>query len=382
MKETIFHLNIASIAHYHSCTGTVFLHSLLDDHPEIISIPGVPNLMNLFKKKYSSASEALEKFLNDNPCFFDTALFKPEMPNTAGLWCLGKNKSDHIVTDQKLFEDFFYSHIKNQNINPKTIIISIYYAYAKAHGVDLSRSKCILFHPHEKGNAILFHKFFPESKYIIPVRNPIRTYCSIISNVRRKSKFEGFNYIPSGQLIQNALDLRSFHNIGMKMYIFKFERFGDKSESLMKEVANYLDINFSHSLLKSTFGGYQYWGANPEKLSSIYDKKRHTNLISLKKLDLLILNSINKEFSKMMDYKIMNISPLEKLLVPLIIMFPLEDERKFFLQSLRKILKIQIFLNLIKFCIKYFPNRIKLLYIYFSNKFSAHYEFLKKNTST
>ena len=48
MKETIFHLNIASIAHYHSCTGTVFLHSLLDDHPEIISIPGVPNLMNLF----------------------------------------------------------------------------------------------------------------------------------------------------------------------------------------------------------------------------------------------------------------------------------------------------------------------------------------------
>ena len=169
------------------------------------------------------------------------------MPNTAGLWCLGENKSDHIITDKKLFEDFFYLHMKDETVSPKTVIISIYYAYAKVHGINLSKSKCILFHPHEKGNAIFFNKFFPESKYLIPVRNPIRAYCSIVNNVRRKSKLEGFNYTPSGQLIENALDLRSFYNLNMSMHIIKLERFGENPEVLMKEISSFLNINFTSS---------------------------------------------------------------------------------------------------------------------------------------
>ena len=36
-------LNVAMITHYQS-SGSLYLHSLLDSHPKIITIPGVPHL--------------------------------------------------------------------------------------------------------------------------------------------------------------------------------------------------------------------------------------------------------------------------------------------------------------------------------------------------
>ena len=41
---------IVNIGHIFSRSGTLYLHSLLDNHPEIITIPGVVNFNFLFRE--------------------------------------------------------------------------------------------------------------------------------------------------------------------------------------------------------------------------------------------------------------------------------------------------------------------------------------------
>ena len=58
-----FNLPIVAISHFISRSGTVYLHSLLDDHPEIASIPATIDIENLLEiKKGYSAENCFEIF--------------------------------------------------------------------------------------------------------------------------------------------------------------------------------------------------------------------------------------------------------------------------------------------------------------------------------
>ena len=46
-----FNLKILAISHYISRSGTLYLHSLLDDHPEIATIPGTIDIVELLKSQ-------------------------------------------------------------------------------------------------------------------------------------------------------------------------------------------------------------------------------------------------------------------------------------------------------------------------------------------
>ena len=58
--SNIFDLNVVAISHYISRSGTLYLHSLLDNHPEIITIPGTIDIVEILKSKNCNA----EKYLN------------------------------------------------------------------------------------------------------------------------------------------------------------------------------------------------------------------------------------------------------------------------------------------------------------------------------
>ena len=103
----IENLKIVNIGHYVNRTGTLFLHSLLDNHPQILSIPGVINLNNILQNKVTSANQALEYFERENPKFFDTSKFTLTDKNNSQLFCLGEEKNDKILTDKEFFRSSF-----------------------------------------------------------------------------------------------------------------------------------------------------------------------------------------------------------------------------------------------------------------------------------
>ena len=55
-----FNLKIVAISHFISRSGTLYLHSLLDNHPQIASIPGTINIVDLLEIKTPSGIKNFE----------------------------------------------------------------------------------------------------------------------------------------------------------------------------------------------------------------------------------------------------------------------------------------------------------------------------------
>ena len=59
-----FDLKIVAISHFISRSGTLYLHSLLDNHPEIATIPGtIAILLNFYKLMKITLLRSVFKFL-------------------------------------------------------------------------------------------------------------------------------------------------------------------------------------------------------------------------------------------------------------------------------------------------------------------------------
>ena len=53
-------------------SGSILLHSFLDSHPEIITIPGTPDIYSFVNDNYVDAASVLNKFEECNPYFYNT----------------------------------------------------------------------------------------------------------------------------------------------------------------------------------------------------------------------------------------------------------------------------------------------------------------------
>lgn len=374
LKNNFFNLKTVAITQVVSRSGTIYLHSLLDNHPEIATIPATININCLLNQNSLSPLEYYNLFKKNNPKFFDTSKFTLKDDRNSMLFMLGKNQSSGIKTDQKLFKEIFLKALQNQNINPRSVILSLYYAYNYCHKKDFSKFKLILLHPHEKKTTIKFNKFFKKTLYLVCLRDPIRAYESIIKKNKIISKLRNQIYYPSGQLLQSALDIYEFNREKMRMHFIKIEDLGFNTIKSMKKLADFLNIKFSKTTMsKSTFGGLEYWGNTPNKAFNHFDKRRHLIKSKLNKKDQMIIYLLNKEFMKALKYTNLKLSTLEKFFYPIILILPLNDEWKFIKKNFLK----PNFL-LLKFIIYFFPKRILLLFISFLNKFSKRYDVLKK----
>lgn len=373
MIEKMFDLKIVAIGHFVSRSGTIFIHSLLDNHPEVITVPATIDIAHLLVDKKLSVKEYYEIFEKYNPKFFDTSKFTQKDKHNSKLWSLGENKNEKIITNKSDFKNYFFQILKNKNINPENILKTIYLSYSLCHNKDISKGKIFLFHPHEKKITLRFDKFFKKTRYIIPVRNPIKVYESIIRQVKTITKVRGENYYPSGQLIESALDIDDFYKNNLNMYFIKMEDFNKNLEEEVIKLSKYLDIKFKTSMLESTFGGLKYWGNDASKDNKDFKRMIHNEFSDLPRNDLIFLNLINKEYLIALNYKQIRVTFIEKILIPFILFRPLKDEIEF----LKKI-NLRDFAIYVKYLSYYLPKRIYLIYIIIKNKFSKRYRYLKE----
>ena len=351
---------IVNIGHFVSRTGTVFLHSLLDDHPQILSIPGVINFRNLLNKKtFYSIEEAFDIFDKENPKFYDTSQQNPSDIPDNGLYQLGEDKKDKIFTNKEDFKDMFLKNLKLlKDITFQNILISLNIAYGKVHDKDINKCKVILLHPHEKNDCIKFNNLFKGSKFLITVRNPINVYNSIIKMVKRRTELRNEHYYPAGQLVQSAKGLEDFRKNKMEMYILKFENLGVNLENEMKKICDFIKIDYNPSILKSTFGGKKFWGNNYYNPREKYVLNTTDIKETLSKKDIIILSEINKKIIKEFNYTDIVHKNYNHMFFLLSIFLPLKDEIDFI-----KKFNLKNFILYLKFICFFLPKRIYLLYI-------------------
>lgn len=354
---------IVNIGHIFSRSGTLYLHSLLDNHPEIITIPGVVNFNFLFREQFKTISSVLKKFEKNNPKFYDTSKLNYNDENSSFLWRLGNNMNDKIIINKKKFRLYFRKYIKEfKRLSSRNIIISIYLAYSKSKNISFKNKKIILMHPHDLGTCIKFSKIFKDSKFLFPVRDPIQTYYSIFINGIKKAKERNQFYHPFINLVDCQKSFDIFKKNKVNFFSFKFETLKEKNS--IQKICKYLNIKNHPSLNKSTFGGYKYWGNSFQKRNKFLKSKNNEfkNSSEREKLSLVIINYKTLKYMKYRKYykyfKKINFFSI------LFLIFPLKEELYFIKQfKFRYILK---YLNYLKF---YILNRLKLL----SNCYKENY---------
>ena len=162
--------------------GSDFFQGLLDEHNEILQIPGLLRINNDFINIFNSKTnkEIAEKFIKYIPLIFDSRKNDHERHNK-----LGKNKNEFYIVNKKKF--IFYFNNLNKPKKHKTyfsIIVNLYKAYYLARKKKIDKIKLILLHTHTvEYTKKLFQLENIKNCYIIhTMRHPIDALLSPIYN--------------------------------------------------------------------------------------------------------------------------------------------------------------------------------------------------------
>ena len=194
--------------------GIDWLHSLLDNHKQILIIPSLSfyRRSEILKKKYkvkkNNKNLYVSKFLN--------LILKKNYTKRLGILKSSQNK---ILYKKYVF--YYLTHIKNYNLD-KDLFEAVHFAYAKINNININKKKVIVTHEHLPWNCYRYKKNF-NTKFILILRDP---RASIAGSIRYLKRFE--RYLTGYQLdviFTTFLSAYSLHKQTSKknLYVIKNE---------------------------------------------------------------------------------------------------------------------------------------------------------------
>ncbi|MFN0116869.1 MAG: sulfotransferase [Elusimicrobiota bacterium] len=257
-------LKIVAIV-YHGRSGSFFLQSLLDNHPELFGIPGsyFGKYFSWFSNQNPNATykELIQKFTDNFSYFFDA---NDPIPKSYGFDQMGENKDQKIEISKVEFIQNLENAIKSfDRPNRREFFFAIHSAYALCLGENLDNKKAIVYHihhPHPDFCRMLISDF-PQTKFIHTTREPIqgllslfkhmysgysvknpRSYCvaDIFWSMARGAYPMDLNYIESSRML-------------------KLEGLHEKPKEVLLNLIKFLDIKWDDNLMESTFNGLKWW---------------------------------------------------------------------------------------------------------------------------
>ena len=146
--------NITCISSAQYMSGSLFLYSLLDNHPDLHTNPHCINQIIPYEdlSKQFNFPEQLKVLLN-NDSFFNTS---NKSSNTGvGLHDLGKTRNDFLVIDKKKFEEFLLAVFSKSKINIKNFILAVILAYEYLISGKIKSTNNFIIYTHD---PVLSHK--------------------------------------------------------------------------------------------------------------------------------------------------------------------------------------------------------------------------------
>ncbi len=337
-------VKVISIQNYGS-SGTFFLHSLLDGHPNVIQLPGLLGL-NIFSFLNSIDNQAfgdrnvtilqLSEILIGR---FYAGLFDPKRTSKHGLDRLGTDRNENACVDRDIFLRNFREILKIclkrnglqvQIIKEKKFdyirifFISLYFAYSHTREDDVSLKNTIVY-PFHSGPLIESHyiqKIFRKNIIIHMVRHPIENFDSVAKYYFRDQKYnniklnpffcgisqifldhaphigreERMNSIYPFDVIENGGDLTEFS--------LALEQLHAQPEKTLRMMCELSGLSWHENLLKSTFAGKQWWNRpNLKEISgfssAITERKK---LKYLSRFDIWRLNAVAHPMLEQLGY--------------------------------------------------------------------------------
>ena len=297
---------IVALLHF-GRSGSGYLHSLLDDHPNVSTLPGVymsgffgrevwsqirKNGFKGIPLQFSSLYKLLFDARNPEkipPAFISDTYNNKFVGEREGFIKMGSNQDTPLTLDRGQFMENLSDVINGlEEINHGQLFEAIHHAYERTLGSDFSAKRLILYHLHaiDSFSMTNFTKYFPSACLLMIIRNPLQSLESWALKSSQRSREN--KYKVYAEIVQKICSmLTSINHPSLHIHCSAAVRLEDIKEhpkETMRRLCKYLGIEETASLYNSTMQGLKWWG-NPS--SSLFGRTQtqydeHTDPIRMK----------------------------------------------------------------------------------------------------
>ena len=270
-------------------SGTGLLHSLIDGHPEISTLPGV-YLRGYFNRGVWDRLSAdgwrglSQRFADEFAVLFDARASKP-IPSrlgeqsffigkTEGMTAVGENRDEFLSLDREAFCTAASRLMEGmERVDPMSFLMVVHAAFEEAvgsaggsSGSGANRRLCF-YHIHNPDDYAManFLRHAPDVRLLMTVREPLRNCESSL-----RANFEENNY---DKCVHRILEmLFGIDRIPFRMRDsagIRLEDLKARPEPTIAALCAWLGVEHSPTLYEMTAQGKKWWG---DPLSPDYDK--------------------------------------------------------------------------------------------------------------
>ena len=288
VPENYLERRVVALLHF-GRSGSGYLHSLLDSHPSVSTLPGVYMSGFFGRQVWKQVScggfqelpeqfSALYKVLFDArhpgkipPAFIGDGYASKSVGVKEGFVEMGPNRDTPLTLDRSQFLENLGEIINGfATINHGQFFEAIHHAYEKTLGNDFSDKKLIFYHLHkiDPYGMANFVKYFPTAQLLMIIRNPVQSCESWIRQLASpeyENAYKAYNDIVSRMnLMLLNLNFPAFRT--QDCAAVRLEDIKIKPEATMGRLCDYLGIKETASLYESTMRGLKWWGDPSSRL--------------------------------------------------------------------------------------------------------------------
>lgn len=314
-------------------TGSDFLQSLLDSHPQIATFNGhfLPysqffSLAKTFESDKGIVSDAADEFIG---CYLYKLISVYDIQEAKD--CLGVNFDQSFRIDTEEFKHHLVGLMGKIPLNTKDFLLAVYGAYNLCLGHKIETCKVILHHPHLEYELKFLLKDFPVTRIIYTSRDPRANFFSHVDHFRRYYSTHD-NQAHIYLCLKMALDDSASADIwGLEYTATRLEDL--PREDVIRDLARWLGIEFTPIMLRSTWAGLDWHGdrISRKKFSATgWSKNRTENgwHEGLGCIEKYVLNFILNKRLMWYGYEYKKINLLDALLCFILISAPFKCERR------------------------------------------------------
>lgn len=320
-------------------SGSMFLQSLFDGHPHIITVPGVYlTAYHGFYHLYGSLPKdaLIEKFVEQFAVIFDanndfpgsTWHLDAPMGEHLGFTRMGPNKDETLTLDREAFIACLKTVLDKEEIVSRKLLfqaLHVAYQHALYPEREITKDTVILFHLHDHSPSFRQEHLdvdFSDAQYLHVVREPVRTL---------KSLFKGFPKLDPELLLYDSLfgGIPMNDKIRSRSRVIRIEDLNANPRDVLMKVCSWIGIDWNDCLMNSTFHGLTWWGDILSKPATGFVTRQPTNEkeTAQARFDTWRLQCLLQPQYETWKYETkMTSSGFEQLLVLPTLLFPIEQE--------------------------------------------------------
>ena len=268
-------------------SGTGFLHSLIDGHPEISTLPSIylSGFFNagVWKKIAADGWRGLpERFADEFAVLFDATSPKPFpgrlgdenscMGIKEGMTAVGEGRDESLTLDRDKFCAEAHRLMKHhEKIDPGLFLSIVHAAFEKTIGTETEKHT-VFYHIHNPDDfaKLNFLRYVPGARLVMMVREPIQSCESWIRVPFKENDYDRVSLRIVAMLFAiDQVAFRTQDSVGVRLEDLK-----KRPEATLRGLCAWLGVDETPSLYETTAQGKKWWG---DPSSPDYDQNKATS---------------------------------------------------------------------------------------------------------